>query len=33
MSAKVGCSDPLMMVDRVWVSGWAIDWIWAGGLG
>jgi hypothetical protein len=26
MSPKVECSDPSMIVDRVWVGGWRVHW-------
>jgi hypothetical protein len=29
ISLKVGCSETSMVVDIVWVGGWAIDWFWA----
>jgi hypothetical protein len=29
MSLKVECSDPSTMVDRVWVDGWRVHWVWA----
>jgi hypothetical protein len=28
MSLKVGCSDPSMMVDRIWMDGWRVGWFW-----